>query len=162
MEENLPCGCPGTMAKDFRNKSETQNHNNVASGLPSDHAQGKSQLQQWPVQLKLLNPLAPYFNDADLLVCADCVPFAFPNLHERFLKGKTVVVFCPKLDAANEAYIEKMANIFTHNTIKSVTILHMEVPCCFGTVKFVEEALKRSGKNILVKEYTISIRGKIV
>ena len=154
MEDKLPCGCPGTMAKDFRNAPKAD------SGVPTNA--GPSQLQQWPVQLKLLNPLAPYFNDADLLVCADCVPFAFPGFHERFLKDKTVVVFCPKLDDAAEAYIEKLTNIFTHNNIKSVTILHMEVPCCFGAVKFVEEALKRSGKNIIVKDYTISIRGEIV
>jgi hypothetical protein len=72
------------------------------------------------------------------------------------------VVFCPKLDDAAENYIEKLSNVFKENNIKSITILHMEVPCCFGTVKFVEEALKRSGKNIVVKDYTISIRGEIV
>ena len=152
---DLLCGCPGTMAKDLRK-------NKTTSLIGGDLSIGPSQLGQWPVQLKLLNPLAPYFDNADLLVCADCVPFALSNFHERFLKNKILIVFCPKLDNANEAYIDKMANIFMNNNIKSITILHMEVPCCMGTVKFVEEALKVSGKNIIIKDYTISINGEMV
>jgi hypothetical protein len=154
MEEKLSCACTDAIAQDFCKSAVFKK-----SGT---HNAGFSQLQQWPLQLKLLNPLAPYFADSDLLICADCVPFAFPDLHERFMKGKTVAIFCPKLDESVEAYIEKLSNIFSHNNIRSVTILHMEVPCCFGTVKFVEEALKLSGKNIIVKDYTISTSGVIL
>ncbi|MDP8266044.1 MAG: 4Fe-4S binding protein [Candidatus Aceula meridiana] len=146
-------GCPGSMARDL-----SQGKSSGASAEVSV----ESELGQWPVQLHLLNPYAPYFKDAELVVAADCVPFAFSNFHARFLKGKKLIIFCPKLDNSNEAYIEKMAEIFKHNTIKSVTVVHMEVPCCSGTLRFVEEALAKSEKNTIIKEYNISIGGKII
>ena len=121
-----------------------------------------SQLQQWPVQLHLLNPRAPYFKDADLLIAADCVPFSYADFHERFLKGKALVIFCPKLDDSNDIYVERLAEIFKHNDIKSITVLHMEVPCCFGTTQVVREALARSCKDIAVDDRTISIRGDLI
>ena len=103
-----------------------------------------------------------YFQDTDLVIAADCVPFSFPNFHARFLKGKALVIFCPKLDRVQDAYIEKLTEIIKINNIKSISVLHMEVPCCFGTVSFVEEALKRSGKNVIVKDYNVSISGEII
>jgi len=149
-------GCLGMAIKDFRKKSAVTGEGAASSPeMPSE-------LQQWPIQLHLLNPMAPYFKDADLVVAADCVPFAFANFHQRFLKGKALIIFCPKLDQAHELYVEKMAAIFQHNDIKSITILHMEVPCCFGTGKLVEGALKRSGKNIVIRDYTISLDGRII
>jgi hypothetical protein len=108
-----------------------------------------------------VSPRAPYFQDADLLIAADCVPFAYAGFHERFLAGKILIIFCPKLDSSNDLYVDKLAEIFKNNTIKSVTVLHMEVPCCFGTTQVVEAALKRSGKAIAMKDYTISIKGEI-
>ncbi len=154
-KETLPCGCPGTMMKDFRvEKIQTAKE-------PAVNA-GRSQLRQWPVQLRLLNPHAPYFKNADLLIVADCIPFTYPDFHNRFLKNKIVVIFCPKLDQASDMYIEKLKEIFIHNNIKSITLVHMEVPCCFGLAQLTEEALKQSGKNIAVKEYTVSIKGEIV
>jgi ferredoxin len=144
-------GCPGSMSMQWNKpKADVQ------------EALSGSALAQWPVQLKLLNPRAPYFQNADLVVAADCVPFSYPNFHVRFLKGKTLIIFCPKLDHANDEYIEKLTEIFTINTIKSISIIHMEVPCCSGTVHVVEEALKAAGKNITVKDYTISIKGEII
>lgn len=122
----------------------------------------RAELRQWPVQLHLLNPHAPHFRGADLLIAADCVPFTCADFHDRFLKGKVLVVFCPKLDDSDDIYIEKMAEIIRHNGIKSITAAHMEVPCCFGTTRLIEEALKRSGKNITVEDYTVSIRGDLV
>jgi Fe-S-cluster-containing hydrogenase component 2 len=147
------CACPGSKMVDLR-----QPEQKIASAQPS----GKSELQQWPIQLHLVNPQAPYFKEAELLVAADCTAFTYSNFQQRFLKGKILIVFCPKLDQANEVYIEKLTQIFKNNSIKSITILHMEVPCCFGTVKIVEEALKNSGRNILLKEYTISLKGEII
>lgn len=123
---------------------------------------GPSQLTQWPIQLHLLNPNAPYFQDAELVIAADCVPFSFPNFHARFLKGKRLVVFCPKLDHSNEEYIEKLATIIKENNIKSVTTVHMEVPCCTATVMIATEAIKASEKTIVIKDYTISLRGEII
>jgi len=126
-----------------------------ASSTPS-----VSMLTQWPVQLKLVPINAPYFQDADLLIAADCVPFAYPDFHRDFLKGKVVVVGCPKLDDV-QYYKEKLTEIFKTNSIKSVTVPYMEVPCCFGLVKVTEDAIAASGKNIPFKKVKIGIRGDI-
>ena len=123
-------------------------------------ARAVSRLAQWPVQLKLVPINAPYFQDADLLVAADCVPFAYANFHQDFIKGKVVVVGCPKLDDI-QYYREKLTEIFKSNTIKSVTVPYMEVPCCFGLVKAAEDAIEASGKNIPFKKIKIGIRGEI-
>ncbi len=117
-----------------------------------------SQLTQWPVQLKLVPISAPYFEDADLLVAADCVPFAYPDFHRDFIKGKTVVMGCPKLDDI-EYYKEKLTEIFRANSIKSVTVPYMEVPCCSGLVRATEEAIAASGRKIPLKKIKIGIRG---
>jgi len=152
--DKLPCGCPGTMMRDFRKEKKVETKVSTVST--------SSQLQQWPIQLQLVSPLAPYFKDADLVIAADCVPFSYANFHERFLKDKALVIFCPKLDKTLDIYVEKLAAIFKQNNIKSITLLHMEVPCCFGLVTLVQEALKKSGKNIIIKEYTVSVKGEIV
>jgi len=157
-KEPLPCGCPGTMMKDFRAPEASAESASVA-GEPA----GKiaSELRQWPTQRHLVRPQAPYFRDCDLLVAADCVPFAHGDFHRRFLKGKTLVMFCPKLDTVMDMYLDKLTTIIRDNNIKSITVVKMEVPCCYGALKLTEEALKQSGKNIILKEYTISIRGEI-
>ena len=120
---------------------------------------GASELRQWPVQLALLNPAAPYFDNADLLISADCVPFAYANFHPDFLKGKILIMFCPKLDSDIDGYVEKLAAIFTQHTIQSITLVHMEVPCCGGVGYVVDKALTRSGVTIPVNEKTITIDG---
>ncbi|HSA30460.1 MAG TPA: 4Fe-4S binding protein [Candidatus Omnitrophota bacterium] len=145
-------GCPGSMMQQW-NRQSTQ---------PTVSVSGGSALRQWPVQLHLLNPSAPYFQNADLVVAADCVPFSYPNFHERFLKNKVLVIFCPKLDNSRDAYIEKLTDILKENNIRSVTTVHMEVPCCGGTVSYIEEAIRNSGKNVILKDYVISIRGEII
>jgi Pyruvate/2-oxoacid:ferredoxin oxidoreductase delta subunit len=119
-----------------------------------------SELSQWPVQLKLVPVDAPYFQEADLLIAADCVPFAYPDFHRDFLKGKAVVVGCPKLDDIH-LYREKLTAIFKANSIKSITVPFMEVPCCFGLVKATEDAIEASGKDIPLKKVRIGIRGEI-
>ncbi len=153
-EKPSGCGCPGSMMRDFR--AVPQEENAVAQGPVV------SELRQWPVQLKLLNPSAPFFKDADLVVSADCAAFSYGDFHRKFLKGKVLVIFCPKLDDDLESYIEKLTAVFKANTVRSVTIVRMEVPCCGGTSQIVEEAVKRSGKNVIMKEYTISLQGGII
>jgi NAD-dependent dihydropyrimidine dehydrogenase PreA subunit len=145
-------GCPSSRAMHFK-VPEAQPES--TSATPS-----VSQLTQWPVQLKLVPINAPYFQDADLLIAADCVPFAYPDFHRDFLKGKAVVVGCPKLDDI-QLYKEKLTEIFKTNAIKSITVPFMEVPCCFGLVKATEDALAASGKNIPLKKVKIGIRGDI-
>ena len=143
--------CPGSRTVD-RREAEVASRSARQCG---------SELRQWPVQLALLNPDAPYFCGADLLVAADCVPFAQADFHQELLRGKTLAVFCPKLDSDLEGYVEKLAEIFRRGAIRSVTVAHMEVPCCFGAGRMVEEALKRSGADMPVEDVTIAIDGKI-
>jgi len=131
------------------------------AGAPVAGGGRGSLLRQWPVQLHLLNPQAPYFRGADLLVAADCVPFTSADFHERFLAGKALVIFCPKLDDSDEIYIDRLAEIIRLNDIKSITVVHMEVPCCFGTTRIVNEALRRSGRKLEVRDVTVSVRGEV-
>jgi len=146
-------GCPGARAMDLPAREDESGQ----AGLKL-----KSTLRNWPVQLQLLNPHAPYLKNSDLLVSADCVPFAFAGFHQRFLKGKVMVTFCPKLDQTIEEYIEKLAIIFKDNDINSVSVVQMEVPCCGGTLRIVQEALNKAQKVIPVEKYTISISGEII
>ncbi len=126
-----------------------------------EKARADSELRQWPIQLHLVPPSAPYFQNADLILGADCVPFAYPNFHADFLKGKAVAIGCPKLDDS-EAYIDKLAQIVKIAAIKSIKVVHMEVPCCYGLVHIAQEAIKRSGKDIPLKTVNIGIRGEIL
>ena len=145
-------GCPSSRAMEFRVAQ--------SAGAADSSGPSASMLSHWPIQLKLVPVNAPYFKDADLLVAADCVPFAYPDFHRDFLKGKAVVVGCPKLDDI-EFYIEKLTGIFKTNSIRSVTVPFMEVPCCFGLVRAIEEAIRVSGKEIPLKKVKIGIRGEI-
>jgi NAD-dependent dihydropyrimidine dehydrogenase PreA subunit len=146
-------GCPGSAARSI-----------PRTGGPRQPAGGTtdSELRQWPVQLSLLNPAAPYFENADLLIAADCVPFAYAGFHAELLRGRIVIIFCPKLDPDIEGYIEKLAQIFSMHTIKSITVAHMEVPCCSGVRYVVDKALAKAGKKIPVEEKTISIEGGVL
>jgi ferredoxin len=118
-------------------------------------------LKQWPIQLALVPANAPYFDGADLLVSADCVPFAYTNFHQDFLKNKSLVIGCPKLDDT-ESYKEKLTEILRSNSIKKITVVHMEVPCCFGLQHLVEEVVRNSGKKVKMIQKVISIDGKVV
>ena len=148
-KDNLPCGCPGTAMREVNTKEDVSNNQEQASAL-----------RQWPVQLNLLPPQAPFFNNSHLLVAADCVPFANPNFHSKLLTGKSLVIGCPKLDDI-EAYQEKLTEIFKLNNIKSITVAIMEVPCCFGLYAAVEEAIEKSGKKIPLIKEVISVSGDI-
>ncbi|MCX7923452.1 MAG: 4Fe-4S binding protein [Clostridia bacterium] len=151
-------GCPGSRMMMLNNdKADTSK----AKAVSSDDIEVKikPQLRQWPVQLSLVPVNAPYFNNADLLVTADCVPFAYPNYHLDLLKGKAVVIGCPKLDDL-EFYIEKLTDIIESNNLKSITVAHMEVPCCSGIVRAVDVALQRSGKDVPVTKVRIGINGE--
>jgi Pyruvate/2-oxoacid:ferredoxin oxidoreductase delta subunit len=145
-------GCPSSRVMHFNAPEPAVE---TTSATPS-----VSMLTQWPVQLKLVPINAPYFQDADLLVVADCVPFAYANFHQDFLRGKAVVVGCPKLDDI-QYYREKLTEILKANSIISVTVPYMEVPCCFGLVRATEDAIAASGKNIPLKKVKIGIRGEI-
>ena len=144
--------CPGSAEHDFRNAKSTATIGAVKTS-------GVSALGQWPVQITLINERAPYFKGADLLIAADCVPFAYARFHDDLLKGKILLVGCPKLDDI-EAYREKIYNIVKDNDIRSITYAHMEVPCCSGLIGVIEGAIASSGKNIPFTDTVISIRGE--
>ncbi len=145
---NLGCGCSGSMAKVIERPETT-----------GTQEKAPSELRQWPVQLHLVPPNAPYFQNADILVCADCVAFAMGSMHHELLKGKALAIACPKLDDTS-AYVEKMAHIFSSNSVKSVTVAIMEVPCCRGLDIMVREAIQKSGMDIPLESITIGINGE--
>lgn len=132
----------------------------AAVAEPAQRSQADSELRQWPVKLYLVSPSASYFENADLLIAADCVPFAYGSMHPDFLRGKTLVTGCPKFDDV-ELYAEKLRQIVSLNTIKSITVLKMEVPCCSGLTRLAEQAVVASGKEIPVEVVTISLAGAI-
>ncbi len=144
-------GCPGSKVVEM--ETGEPDSDNVA------RPRSDSMLKHWPVQIRLVPVNAPFFDGKDLVVVADCVPFAFAGLHERFLNGRSCVVGCPKLDDA-EYYLEKLTEIFRENDIRSIVVAYMEVPCCSGMVRIVERALAASGKKIPLKSHKISIKGE--
>ncbi len=150
-EKPLACGCPGSATQNLI-PDETQSEEPVIL---------QAQLQNWPIQLQLLNPNTRYFKNADLLIAADCTPFAYPNFHQKFLKGKILIILCPKLDKFIDGYIDKLTKIFQRQDIKSITIVRMEVPCCSGIEVIVKKALKKAQKDIKIQYITITINGKI-
>ncbi|MBN2542624.1 4Fe-4S binding protein [bacterium] len=147
------CGCQGSKLMDLGEKERCEAEPEV---LPK----AVSRLGHWPVQIKLVPPYAPFLQNADLLIAADCAPFAYASFHEDFLRDKVLLVGCPKLDDA-DYYEEKIKQILELNDIRSITIVHMEVPCCFGLISLVRNALKEAGKNIQLSIINISIDGKI-
>lgn len=150
-------GCPGSRMMEINRQQDQQAASSVSSG--DIEVKIKPQLSQWPVQLMLVPQNAPYFEGADLLITADCVPFAYPNYHLDLLKGKKVVVGCPKLDDI-QYYIEKLTGIIKTNNINSVTVAFMEVPCCGGILRAAEQALADSGKSIPLYKVRIGINGE--
>lgn len=143
-------GCPSSRPIQF----------NVPKQRAESILVGLSQLTHWPVQLNLVPVHAPYFQESDLLITADCVPFAYPNFHHDFLRGRIVLVGCPKLDDI-QYYLQKLTEIFKANSIKSITVPYMEVPCCFGLVRAIEKAIENSGKKIPLRKVKISIHGEV-
>ena len=145
----LPCGCPGTNSKTIKREAPTFDARPVSS-----------RLSQWPVQIKLVPVNAPYFENANLLIAADCTAYAYGNFHNEFIRNRITLIGCPKLDEGD--YAEKLTAIIANNNIKSVTVVRMEVPCCGGIENATKRALQASGKFIPWQVVTISTDGKIL
>lgn len=155
-EATLACGCPSTELQTFIAPASE------GAALQADRrTRSVSRLSHWPVQIRLVPPTAPFLKGADLLVVADCVPVAYPDLHADFLEGKVVLMGCPKFDDT-EAYIQKFIEIFQTAGIKGITTLVMEVPCCAGLPMIVKRAMEAAGKRIPVEEILISTRGEVL
>ena len=145
----LACGCPGSQVRTIE---RTANETAAPTGSIA------SELRQWPTQLHLVPPSAPYLQNAHLLIAADCVPFAYADFHRDFIKGRVLVNACPKLDDTSP-YVDKLAAIIAQNNIQSVTVTIMEVPCCRGMAMFAQKAIQQSGKDVPLEVAVIGIDG---
>jgi NAD-dependent dihydropyrimidine dehydrogenase PreA subunit len=166
-------GCPGSKSFDFNidlDKVEEAGKEGLKKdGVPGDSNPGdsvpveiKSELRQWPVQMHLINPAASYFQDAEVVLAADCVAFSVGNFHQQFLKGRSLAIACPKLDQGKEVYVEKLKTMFTDSNIKELNVLVMEVPCCSGLVHIATLAREASGRNVPIKKTVIGIKGDVL
>jgi ferredoxin len=154
-KKTLACGCPGSAVRDLAPTAPS------TPGPLAPSTPRSSRLRNWPIQLMLVPVTAPYLRNADLLISADCVGSAHPDFHEELLKDRVLLIACPKLDDSDH-YIEKLTELFKTNTPKSVLVAHMTVPCCFGLVQLVQQAIADSGKTIPFAEVTIGLDGKPV
>lgn len=152
------CSCPGAAAIDFR---QTNQDNDPASEFQSIN-KPSSELRQWPIQMHLVNPMAPYFRDCDLILVADCIPFAMADFHHRFLKGKSLAIACPKLDINQELYVEKLTAMINEANLNTITVMIMEVPCCGNLVNMAITAVHGAKRNIPVKMIRVGLRGDVL
>ena len=150
--QELPCGCPSAAVTRFHRRETT---------APTDSSCLQSLLGHWPVQLTLVPPKAPFLQGADVVLAADCVPFAYANFHRDFIQGRSLLVACPKLDDFN-AHLEKLTEILRQSDVRSLTVVYMEVPCCSGLVQMARRAIDASGKDIPLHEVTVGIKGDVL
>lgn len=145
-------GCPGSGMQDFREKE--------AKGDESGKRQ--SQLRQWPIQLHLISPLAPYYQKADVLLSADCVAYTVGDFHKDYLKGKSIAIGCPKLDEGQEVYIEKIQSLIDDAKINTLTVMTMQVPCCAGLVSIAKQGAEKAKRKIPIKSIVVGLQGDIL
>jgi NAD-dependent dihydropyrimidine dehydrogenase PreA subunit len=148
-------GCPGSAPVSFDPRS-------LRMATPVPAMTGQSELQQWPVQMHLINPDAAYFKGADLLVAADCAAFSYGNFHQKFIKGRKLIIACPKLDQGKEIYLQKLTRLITGARVNTITVVIMEVPCCGGLSQLVQMAVSQAGRKVPVNEVVIGIRGDVL
>ncbi len=154
VEETLACGCPGSTVTQFEKPA-------IAKAATGTGLSQPSMLGHWPVQMTLVPPGAPFLQGTDLVLAAQCVPFAYAGFHQDFIKDHSLLIACPKLDDF-QAHQKKLADILSQSDVKSLTVVHMEVPCCSGLVHMARQAIQASGKDIPLKEVTIGVRGEVV
>jgi ferredoxin len=146
--------CPGSKAMDFRK--------NIVAETPIINDDHPSTLNQWPVQMHLINPGASYFRNADVIIAADCVAFSLGNFHSKYLKGKSLAIGCPKLDSNKEIYIDKITSMIDDSNINTLIVMIMEVPCCGGLLKIAQKAMQQAKRKIPLKLMIVGIRGNII
>ncbi|MFQ5952148.1 MAG: 4Fe-4S ferredoxin [Candidatus Omnitrophota bacterium] len=146
-------GCPGAKSFDFREKDEGEDTSGVKV---------RSQLRQWPIQLHLVSPTAPYYQGTDVLLVADCVAYALGNFHGEYLKGKSLAIACPKLDEGQDIYVQKIKAWFEDAKINSLTVMIMQVPCCMGLLNLAKQALEGSKRKVPLKSIVVSLQGEIL
>ena len=151
---NIACGCPSSQMMSF-----TECDDGVEQVL---EGKIKSQLRQWPIQMHLISPTAPYYQGADVLLAADCTAYSYGGLHQDFLKGKSIAIACPKLDQDQEIYINKIRSLIDDAKINTLTVATMQVPCCRGLLALAQEAAKRANRKVPIKYVVISLQGDIL
>jgi NAD-dependent dihydropyrimidine dehydrogenase PreA subunit len=150
-------GCPGSRMMQFASAAER------GRAAPDEASAGQpSELRQWPIQLHLVPPMAPYFQGAHVLLAADCTAFAAGDFHARFLRGKALAVACPKLDQGQEAYLQKLVALFDQARIDTLTVLVMQVPCCAGLVALAREAAARAQRKVPIKQVVVGVQGELL
>ncbi len=147
-------GCPGSRIMDFSSKP--------AAAYEASNGAQPSELRQWPVQLHLVSPTAPYFNKADLLLAADCVAFSMGNFHRDYLRGKALAIACPKLDEGMEVYEQKLTAMIDESNLNTITVIRMQVPCCGGLVELAKRAVSRAKRKVPIKAITIGLQGEVL
>jgi ferredoxin len=150
---NIPGGCPGARMVDFSDETSEESE---------ESGKRKSQLKQWPLQLHLVPPNAPYYQEKDVVLSADCVAYSLADFHKDYLKGKSLAIACPKLDSNQEIYIEKIRQLIDDAKINTLTVMIMEVPCCSGLLYLVKQAMEKAKRKIPVKSIVVSIKGEIL
>jgi NAD-dependent dihydropyrimidine dehydrogenase PreA subunit len=153
MEQINSGGCPGSHAAVIERPQDSSR--TVTTDQPSE-------LRQWPVQMHLLNPNAPYLRGSDLLLAADCVAFSMGNFHRRYLKGRSLAIACPKLDHGSDLYIEKLTDMIDLAKVNTITVMMMEVPCCGGLLQMVKNSLSKASRKVPVKQMIISLSGEVL
>jgi len=151
---NSMCGCPGAKTMDFSDEKKDQ----------EDYSKGErpSQLRQWPIQLHLISPSAPYFKGKDLLLAADCTAFSLGDFHKDFLKGRQLAIACPKLDSEQEVYVEKIKSLIDDSEVNTITVMVMEVPCCSGLLSIAKQATEMAERKVPIKAITVGLKGEII
>ncbi len=151
---DVPQGCPGSQVLDFNAKEEGE----------TGEAVGKieSQLRQWPIQLHLVSPAAPYYEGADVLLAADCVAYALGDFHRQFLKGKSIAIACPKLDEGQDIYQEKIKSLIEDAKINSLTVMIMQVPCCMGLLNLAQQAAQAAERKVPIKNVVVGVQGEVL
>ena len=153
MQKEHFSGCPGSKILDFGGKGKEEK---------GDGGKRESQLRQWPIQLHLVSPMAPYYKKADVLLAADCVAYSLGDFHKDYLKGKAIAIACPKLDEGQEEYVEKVKSLIEDSDINTLTVMTMEVPCCGGLVAIAKEALGQAKRKIPIKSIVVGLQGNIL
>jgi Pyruvate/2-oxoacid:ferredoxin oxidoreductase delta subunit len=151
--QHVHSGCPGSRSMEFSSPEESAD----TSG-----EKRPSELTQWPIQLHLIPPMAPHFQGRDILLSADCVAFSVGDFHRDHLKGKSLMIACPKLDSGQDVYVDKLTALIDNANIKSLTVLTMEVPCCSGLVSIAQEAASKASREVPIKWIVVSVRGEII
>lgn len=165
-EEQMACGCAGSEARSFNPQSAALQPGAVAAGsLTVDHqltGGQQSELRQWPVQMHLINPGASYFQQADLVLAADCVAFSLGNFHSNWLRGKSLAIACPKLDSELDTYVSKIKSLIDDAKINTLTVMMMQVPCCGGLMQIVKAATAHSERKVPIKSVIVGVEGEIL